>query len=39
VKSFADGVAAAKKSIDSGQAKSVLDRLRRASPRVVKTST
>ena len=39
VKSFADGVAAAKKSIDSGEAKSVLDRLRRASPRTVKTST
>jgi anthranilate phosphoribosyltransferase len=38
VKSFADGVAAAKKSIDSGQAKAVLDRLKRASPRAVKTS-
>jgi anthranilate phosphoribosyltransferase len=38
VKSFADGVAAAKKSIDSGQAKAVLDRLRRATPRAVKTS-
>jgi anthranilate phosphoribosyltransferase len=38
VKSFADGVAAAKKSIESGQAKAVLDRLRRASPRAVKTS-
>jgi len=37
VKSYADGVAAAKKSIDSGQAKSVLDRLRRASPKPAKT--
>jgi anthranilate phosphoribosyltransferase len=37
VKTFADGVAAAKESIDSGQAKSVLDRLRRASPKPVKT--
>ena len=37
VKSYADGVAAAKTSIDSGQAKSVLDRLRRASPNPAKT--
>ena len=37
VTSFAEGVAAAKKSIDSGQARSVLDRLRQASPRAVKT--
>jgi anthranilate phosphoribosyltransferase len=39
VKNFADGIEAAKKSIDSGQAKSVLDRLRRASPKPVKAST
>jgi anthranilate phosphoribosyltransferase len=31
VETYADGVAAAKKSIDSGEAKSVLERLRRAS--------
>ncbi|MDQ6871809.1 MAG: anthranilate phosphoribosyltransferase [Gemmatimonadota bacterium] len=39
VKNFADGIEAAKESIDSGQAKSVLDRLRRASPKPVKAST
>ena len=39
VRTYADGIAAAKKSIDSGQAKSVLDRLRRASPKAVKTAT
>jgi anthranilate phosphoribosyltransferase len=39
VTTFADGVEAAKKSIDSGQAKSVLHRLRRASPNPVKTGT
>jgi anthranilate phosphoribosyltransferase len=39
VKTFADGIAAARKSIDSGQAKSVLDRLRQASPKPVKTGT
>lgn len=38
-KTFADGVGAAKKSIDSGRAKAVLDRLRRASPKTVKTAT
>jgi anthranilate phosphoribosyltransferase len=37
-KTFADGVAAAKKSIDSGQAKLVLERLRRVSPRAIKTT-
>jgi len=36
VKSYADGVAAAQKSIDSGQAKAVLDRLRRASVKPAK---
>jgi anthranilate phosphoribosyltransferase len=30
VKSYAQGVAAAKKSIDTGEAKSVLERLRQA---------
>jgi anthranilate phosphoribosyltransferase len=39
VKTFADGVAAAKKSIDSGQARSVLERLKRASPNPVKTAS
>jgi anthranilate phosphoribosyltransferase len=39
VKTFAEGVGAAKKSIDSGKAKSVLDRLRQASPKAVKTTT
>ncbi|HEY8833231.1 MAG TPA: anthranilate phosphoribosyltransferase [Gemmatimonadaceae bacterium] len=39
VKTFADGVGAAKKSIDSGKAKSVLNRLRQASPKAVKTTT
>ena len=39
VKSYADGVAAAKKSIDSGQAKTVLDRLRRASAKPAKRAT
>ncbi len=39
VKSYADGVAAAKKSIDSGQAKAVLERLRRASAKPSKTAT
>jgi anthranilate phosphoribosyltransferase len=39
VKSFADGIGAARKSIDSGQAKSVLDRLRRASPKAAKAAT
>jgi anthranilate phosphoribosyltransferase len=39
VKSYAEGVAAAKQSIDSGQAKLVLDRLRRASPKPAKTAT
>jgi anthranilate phosphoribosyltransferase len=39
VKTFEEGVGAAKKSIDSGQAKSVLDRLRRATPKLVKTAT
>ncbi len=38
VKTYADGVAAAKKSIDSGQAKLVLERLRRVSPRAIKTT-
>ena len=33
VKSYDEGVAAAKKSIDSGEAKSVLERLRRAAPK------
>lgn len=37
VKSYTEGVAAAKKSIDSGQAKAVLDRLRRASTSPAKT--
>ena len=36
VKTYADGVAAAKKSIDSGAAKAVLDRLRRASVKPAK---
>jgi anthranilate phosphoribosyltransferase len=39
VKTFADGVGAARESIDSGQAKAVLDRLRRASPKTAKTAT
>ena len=39
VKSYADGVAAAQKSIDSGQAKAVLDRLRRASVKPAKAIT
>jgi anthranilate phosphoribosyltransferase len=39
VRTYAEGIAAAKKSIDSGEAKSVLDRLRRASPKPVKPST
>jgi anthranilate phosphoribosyltransferase len=39
VKSFADGVAAAKKSIDSGQAKAVLERLRRASAKPSRAAT
>jgi anthranilate phosphoribosyltransferase len=38
VESFEEGVRAAKQSIDSGRARSVLDRLRLASPRAVKTS-
>lgn len=38
VKTYADGVAAAKKSIDSGQAKLVLECLRRVSPRAIKTT-
>jgi anthranilate phosphoribosyltransferase len=33
VKSYDEGVAAAKKSIDSGEAKSVLERLKRAAPK------
>jgi anthranilate phosphoribosyltransferase len=36
VKSYEDGVGAAKKSIDSGSAKSVLDRLRRATANAAK---
>jgi len=39
VKTYADGVAAAKKSIDSGAAKAVLDRLRRASVKPAKPVT
>lgn len=39
VKTYADGVAAAKKSIDSGEARAVLDRLRRASVKPVKPVT
>ena len=39
VRTFADGVSAAKKSIDSGEAKSVLERLRRASPKPAKSTT
>jgi anthranilate phosphoribosyltransferase len=39
VRSFTEGVGAAKKSIDSGQARAVLDRLRSASPRLIKTAT
>jgi anthranilate phosphoribosyltransferase len=39
VKTFADGVSAAKKSIDSGAAKSVLERLRRASPKPGRSTT
>jgi anthranilate phosphoribosyltransferase len=39
VKSYADGVGAAKKSIDSGQAKAVLQRLRRASGKPSKAAT
>jgi anthranilate phosphoribosyltransferase len=39
VKSYGEGVAAAKKSIDSGEAKSVLQRLRRASATPSKTRT
>ncbi|MDQ6768382.1 MAG: anthranilate phosphoribosyltransferase [Gemmatimonadota bacterium] len=39
VKSYANGVAAAKKSIDSGKAKSVLERLRQASAKPAKTRT
>ncbi len=39
VKSYADGVAAAQKSIDSGQAKAVLARLRRASVKPAKAIT
>jgi anthranilate phosphoribosyltransferase len=39
VKSYGEGVAAAKKSIASGQAKTVLERLRRATTKPVRTST
>ena len=39
VKTYADGVAAAKKSIDSGEARAVLDRLRRASVKPAKPVT
>jgi anthranilate phosphoribosyltransferase len=39
VKSYGDGVDAAKKSIDSGQAKAVLERLRRATTKPARTST
>ena len=39
VKTYTDGVAAAKRSIDSGQAKAVLDRLRSASVKPTKTAT
>jgi anthranilate phosphoribosyltransferase len=39
VKTYADGVASAKKSIDSGEAKAVLERLRRASVKPVKPVT
>jgi anthranilate phosphoribosyltransferase len=38
-KSYAEGVEAAKKSIDSGQAKAVLERLRRATTKPARTST
>lgn len=39
VKSYADGLSAARKSIDSGEAKAVLERLRRATAKPVGTST
>jgi anthranilate phosphoribosyltransferase len=39
VKSYADGIAAAKKSIESGKAKDVLERLRRATAKPGSTST
>jgi anthranilate phosphoribosyltransferase len=39
VKSYEDGIAAAKNSIASGQAKTVLERLRRATTKPVRTST
>jgi anthranilate phosphoribosyltransferase len=39
VKSYGEGIAAARKSIDSGQAKAVLERLRRATTKPVMTST
>ncbi len=39
VMTFADGVGAARKSIDTGQAKAVLDRLRQANPRSNKATT
>jgi anthranilate phosphoribosyltransferase len=39
VKSYEEGVAAARKSIDSGQGKQVLERLRRATTKPAKSST
>jgi anthranilate phosphoribosyltransferase len=39
VNTYAEGVAEAKKSIDSGRAKSVLELLRRSSPKSIKAST
>jgi anthranilate phosphoribosyltransferase len=39
VKSYEDGIAAARNSIASGQAKTVLERLRRATTKPVRTST
>lgn len=38
VKSYADGLSAARKSIDSGEAKAVLERLRRATAKPIGTS-